>query len=146
MTELPRYILGVDPGKKSGIALYDLMFEVCEGWELQDPAYGDMIESLIERYRPAVVVEQFIINAATVKNTQAPWSLENVGVARHLAQKYGVPFERQPQSSAKRFATNERLQALGWYVPGRGHMADAQRQVLLYIAKNGWWAPALDET
>jgi hypothetical protein len=145
MSELPRYILGVDPGKKTGVALLDLLLETCIGWELVDPDYGFKMEELISEYRPAVVGENFIINAATVKNTQAPWSLEQLGIAKFLAAKYGCHFEKQAQSSAKRFSTNERLHALGWYTPGRGHLADAQRQVLLYITKHGWWHDALSE-
>jgi hypothetical protein len=143
VSELPRYILGVDPGKKTGVALLDLLAETCIGWELVDPEYGRKLEELIAQYRPAVVAENFIVNAATVKNTQAPWSLENIGIARFLADKYGCSFKKQAQSSAKRFATNERLQALGWYIPGKGHLADAQRQVLLFVTDHGWWHESL---
>jgi hypothetical protein len=145
MSELPRYVLGVDPGKKTGVALFDLLFETTEGWEVQDDRLGFLLEELIEKYRPAVVCEAFVINAMTVRNTQAPWSLEGIGIARYLARKYDVPFKTQAQSSAKRFATNERLQALGWYVPGKGHLADGQRQALLYIVSNGWWHKALND-
>lgn len=145
MSELPRYILGVDPGKKTGVALLDLFFETCTGWEITWPAVGRKLEDLIAEYHPHVVGESFIINSATVKNTQAPWSLKCLGVAEDMANKYGVHYEEQAQSSAKRFATNERLHALGWYTPGRGHLADAQRQVLLYVTKHGWWHENLSE-
>lgn len=144
MSEIERYVLGVDPGKKTGVALFDLFFEtMVDGWEVLDDKLGFLLEETIDKYRPAVVSEAFVINSATVRNTQAPWSLEGIGIARYLSRKYGVHFEVQPQSSAKRFATNERLHALGWYVPGRGHLADAQRQVLLYVTKHGWWHDAL---
>lgn len=142
---LPRFILGLDPGKKSGVALLDLLLETCTGEEVVFERYGPYIEDIIERLQPLVVAETFIMNSATVKNTQAPWSLEAIGVARFLAAKYDVPFMTQPQSSAKRFSTNERLKALGWYVPGRGHLADAQRQALLYAVNHGWWHESLDD-
>jgi hypothetical protein len=143
MSDLPRFILGIDPGRKSGVAILDLMLETCEGWEVTWPEYGYLIEDCIKEWRPAVVAESFIINANTIKNTQAPWSLEGIGVARHLAHKYGCDFDLQPPSSAKRFATNDRLQALGWYKPGKGHLADAQRHTLLYVTRHGWWHDAL---
>jgi hypothetical protein len=143
MSELPRFILGVDPGRKSGVALLDLLLEDCDGAEVSWPEYGYHLEKLIEHYRPAVVSESFVINAMTVKNTQAPWSLEGIGVARYLAHKYDCPFDLQPPSSAKRFATNDRLQTLGWYRPGKGHLADAQRHCLLYVTRHGWWNDAL---
>lgn len=139
MTVLPRYVLGVDPGKKTGICLLDLMKEDCPGVEVPFDELGYVLEDYISRYRPAVAIEAFVINAATVKNTQAPWSLEGIGITRYLAHKYDCMFAKQAQSSAKRFATNERLQALGWYVPGKGHLADGQRQALLFAVAHGWW-------
>lgn len=146
MSELPRFILGLDPGKKSGVALLDLMTETCNGVEVLFEQFGGHTERIIAAYRPAVVTEDFVININTVKNTQAPWSLEAIGVARFLAAKYSCPFSKQPQSSAKRFATNDRLDALGWRIPGKGHLADAQRQALLFAVKHGWWNPVLDDT
>lgn len=145
MTTLPRFILGVDPGKKSGVALLDLLLETCEGEEVAFDAYGSYLESLVDKYRPAVVSEAFVMNANTIKNTQAPWSLEAIGVARYMAGKYGCPFEVQPQSSAKRFATDERLKRLGWRRPGKGHLADGQRQALLFAVRYGWWHELLGE-
>lgn len=145
MSELARYVLGVDPGKKTGVALFDLLTEtMVNGWEVLDDRLGFLLEETIAEYHPAVVSEAFVINTATVRNTQAHWSLEGIGIARYLSKKHGVHFEVQAQSSAKRFATNERLHALGWYVPGKGHLADAQRQVLLYVTKHGWWHDALN--
>lgn len=147
MSELSRYILGVDPGKKTGVALLDLLTEqMIDGWEVLDDKLGFLLEETIAERTPNLVVvsEAFVININTIKNTQAPWSLEGQGVARYLCRKYGVGFAVQAQSSAKRFATNERLHSLGWYVPGKGHLADAQRQILLYITKHGWWHRALD--
>jgi len=145
MSEIPRYVLGIDPGMKTGLALFDLIAETCEGHEVIWNEYGFHLEVMIEKYKPAVVAEAFVINSATVKNMTATWSLRGIGIAEYLAAKYGCYFEVQPQSSAKRFATNERLDALGWRIPGRGHLADAQRQALLYAVKHGWWHPLLSE-
>lgn len=142
---MPRYILGIDPGKKSGLSMFDLFLENAWGDELQFNDASRWLEEHMRTFKPAVVAEAFVINANTVKNTQAPWSLEMIGVARFLSMKYGCTFAIQPQSSAKRFATNERLQRLGWYVPGKGHMMDSHRQVLLHMVNNGWWHSALDE-
>lgn len=142
---LPQFILGIDPGKKSGVALLDLFTETCGGVEVPFEQYGDHIEDLIARLRPDVVCESFVINANTVKNTQAPWSLESLGVARFLARKYGCRFTTLAPSSAKRFATDERLRRLGWRIPGKGHLADAQRQALLHAVNAGWWHVLLDD-
>lgn len=143
MSTIPRYVLGLDAGKKSGVAMLDLFFETCTGTEEPSGTVGFVLEELISKYRPAVAAEHFVMNAATVKNTQAPWTLEINGVTRYLAAKYGCPFVTQATSSAKRFATNDRLKALGWYVPGKGHLADGQRQSLLFAVRHGWWHEGL---
>lgn len=144
MSELPRFVLGIDPGKRSGVALFDLLYETCVGSEVVWENFGVTLEMMIKTYRPAVVAEAFVINAATIRNSSAPWSLNANGVADYLSRKYGCPYEVQSQSSAKRFSTNDRLDALGWRKPGQGHLADAQRQVLLYLVRNGWWDTSLD--
>jgi hypothetical protein len=144
MKELPRFVLGIDPGKTTGVALYDLLTDHMNGVELAEDDVGRWLEEIIFSLRPAVVIEAFTITAHTARNSQAPWSLEIIGVARHLAAKYDCPFVLQRPGDAKAFATDARLKALGWWRPGKGHMADAQRHTLLFLIKNGWWDEALD--
>lgn len=143
MSTMPRWLLGIDPGRKTGVAVLDLLLETCTGTEEPFENLGFKLEELISTLRPAVICENFVININTVKNTQATWSIEGIGIARYLATKYDCPFEVQAQSSAKRFVTNDRLRALGWYVPGKGHLADGQRQALLYAVRHGWWTEGL---
>jgi hypothetical protein len=55
-------------------------------------------------------------------------------VARHLAATHDCRFVLPAaRSAAKAFATDARLKALGWWRPGKGHMADAQRHTLLFL-------------
>jgi hypothetical protein len=145
MGELPRFVLGVDPGKRTGISLYDLLLEDHFGQEESYEHVGYVLERLIERHRPDVAIEQFVMNINTVKNTQAPWSLKVMGIAEYLAAKYECRCVIQAQSSAKRFSTDARLRALGWYLPGKGHANDGSRQTLLHMVIHGWWSPILDE-
>lgn len=142
MSELPRRVLAIDPGLKTGVALYDLLSEEMTAFEVGD-TLGGVLEELIERWRPAVVAERFTITAATIRNSAAPWSLEWIGVARYLAGKYGCTFTLQLPVNAKRFGTDARLKRLGWWLPGKGHAADAQRHALLFLCNNGWWDDAL---
>jgi hypothetical protein len=145
VTTLPRYVLGVDPGKRTGIAIVDMLYETCTGYEVAYESVGDTLEELICGLRPYVTVENFIINASTVRNTQAPWSLKVIGIAEFLARKYTCPFKVIMQSSAKRFATNDQLKRLGWYVPGKGHLNDGERVALLHMVDTGWWHDVLDD-
>jgi hypothetical protein len=134
-----RYVLAIDPGGTTGIALFDLLaVGVAEIYEIPHADVGFLIEPMIERRRPDVVCESFIITASTASNSQAPWSLKQLGVAEYLAAKYGCLYTEQPPVAAKKFSTNEKLRKLGWYVPGHGHATDAMRHVLVYLVRNGW--------
>ena len=84
-----------------------------------------------------VVCERFIISSQTGKFSQAPWSLEQIGVLRFLCDRHDIPFTLQNVSDAKRFATEERLKHIKWKRPkGGGHARDAQRHLLLFLVKN----------
>jgi hypothetical protein len=133
----------VDPGKTTGLALYRLADDSMNTYEGTDRASIE-IEEICRLERPMIVVEAFVITAQTARNSSAPWSLEMIGVARHLSKKYALPLKIQPQASSKNFATDKRLKALGWYVRGMPHGVDAQRQVLLWLVDQGWWDPRLD--
>lgn len=145
MLYLERYLLGIDPGLRTGVALVDVLAETCDGFEVQFDECGDKLERIIEQHRPDVVAERFVINTATATNTQAPWALEIIGVARYLAGKYGCRFAIRSQSSAVNFADDAKLRRLGWYVPGKRHLKRAQQQALLFAAENQWWHRLLDD-
>lgn len=140
---LPRYVLGDDPGYRTGLALVDLLSDECESWEIQFDDAGPFLEELIARYRPAIGCEAFIINVNTATNSQAPWSLEGIGIVRFLAKKYGCPFKIQSQSSAVSFAPDPLLKRLGWYKPNR-NIKRAQQQAVKLLVDHGWWHSALD--
>lgn len=136
MTDV-KAVLALDPGKTTGWAQFILdgqsyqcgqttFTETCAMIEEQTGGWGD---------RLLLVSESFIINMATVKNTQAPWSLELIGVARYFAMtRCHRDLALQMPSSAKGFASDDRLRKLGWYVPGQGHAMDAARHLILALA------------
>lgn len=128
-------ILAVDPGKTTGYVLWN-DGERIEG-ELYGEAFLDRADELIVSDQVDVVVcERFIITAQTGKKTQAPWSLEQIGALRFLCRKHNVHFVLQSASDAKRFATDHRLNALGWKRPkGAGHARDAQRHLLVFLVR-----------
>jgi hypothetical protein len=141
-----RYVLALDPGGMTGIALYDMLAGgIAEVYEIPHADVGFLIEPIIERCRPDVVCEAFIITANTVSNSQAPWSLKQLGVAEYLAAKYHCPYSEQLPVTAKKFATNDRLKNLGWYVVGHPHTTDALRHVLIHLVRQGWWDDRLKE-
>jgi hypothetical protein len=89
-----------------------------------------------------VVCERFTINAQTVRNSQAPYSLEQIGVLKHLCREAGYSVDdiiMQSPADAKAMFPNEALKKVGtWHVGGEGHANDAMRHALLRLVKTGW--------
>lgn len=140
----PDFVLCVDPGKMTGICLYD--------WRGDDPsiAWSDELEFMDTCHRVnatlqqcdsvVLVCESFIITPQTAKNSVAPWSLELIGVMKYLTGALGKPAPvMQTAGDAKRFCDNDRLRALGlWHRGGAGHARDALRHGVLYMVRAGW--------
>lgn len=142
------YVIALDPGKKTGFAIYDKANDVISACgEDQFDATCRWLEHYLSHLGPhcTVITERFLITVRTARNSQAPWSLEMIGVARWLSLKYGVPeFKLQDVAAAKRFSSNEHLRELGWWQVGsEGHVNDALRHMLLFLVSRGWWSDKL---
>ena len=89
-----------------------------------------------------VACERFTINAQTVKNSQAPYSLEQIGILKQCMLDLGMDLDllkMQAPSDAKALFPNEALKKLGyWHKGGEGHALDAIRHGLLRFVKTGW--------
>jgi len=136
-----RHIWVLDPGKTTGFVTYDRELDVFIPYELN---FKDTCSKLMTA--PAtnleggllLAAEAFIITPQTAKNTQAPWSLELIGVTRMVSEVYlQKPLIIQQVASAKRFSTDTRLKRMGWYSRGKGHANDASRHLLLLMATRG---------
>jgi hypothetical protein len=148
-----KLILAVDPGKASGICLFkwiqgDEPVLVWAG-EYQQNEYAEPIRRAIEfastmQYyvQFEIVCERFTINAQTVRNSQAPYSLEQIGILKQIMMDNGMKAEDiifQSPSDAKAMFPNEKLKKIGyWHKGGEGHALDAIRHATLRLAKSGW--------
>lgn len=126
-------IIAIDPGLMTGVAVLRPDGTVQAGEDTWQRA-SEIIETCIKTWHPLVVCESFVITEQTAKHTAAPWSLEGIGVARYLAAREGVEFALQLPVEAKKFSTNARLKAQGWYIttPG-GHTNDGLRHLYLNL-------------
>lgn len=140
-----RYVLGIDPGMMTGFALYDTEADVIDLSELSWQEACTYMENTCASFGAdlAIAIERFTITIQTAKDSQAPWSLMQIGVAEYLGRKYNCEFTLQQVASAKRFSADWRLKALGWYVPGLSHARDAARHTLLYLVTRKWWKDCL---
>lgn len=144
-------ILSVDPGKASGLAVFSYTrgeepVLIASGeYDMRDyhkPIVETIIAASLDGSDIEVVCERFTINAQTVKNSQAPFSLEQIGILKHVMLVNGLDPDEivfQSPSDAKRMFDNKALKKLEyWHVGGAGHALDAIRHGLLRCTKLGW--------
>lgn len=147
---MPKYILAIDPGKTTGMTLfsYEQGSEPVLEWsrELLQEEVADSVRGVLwapeMRQHVDVVCERFIINAQTVRNSQAPYSLEVIGIVKQCLKDNGRAMDDiffQAPADAMSMFTNEKLKKLGyWHRGGAGHALDAIRHALLKLVKSGW--------
>jgi hypothetical protein len=81
-----------------------------------------------------VVIEKLTITANSHKKSrELQPSIELVGVAKHYARLFEKEVIEQMPSEVMKFASNDKLKRLGWYVPGPDHQNDARRHLLTVI-------------
>jgi hypothetical protein len=148
-TSQPKYLLAVDPGLATGVALLDITdtenIFVVNTWECDVEEFYDLAEKVLEDFGEIeVVAERFIITVQTAKLSQAPWSLEMLGILKFLCRKYKHRITLQ-KPSEKTFAPNDKLRLAGfWHRGGDGHANDALRHALVYIVnQHPNWAKRL---
>lgn len=132
-------VLALDPGKTTGIAFHN--GDNLDFGEYDFDATCDYIVNAIRMVDCDihVVSESFIITQHTARNTQAPWSLELIGVTRYITRKLtGNDITLQSPSSAKRFSSNDRLRHMNYWTPKKGHANDAARHLLLFESTRGY--------
>lgn len=151
-----KFILAVDPGKATGIAILNWVQgsdpELLNTAEAQPEEFANHVRSALNMYMEMdadliVVCERFVINAQTVRNSQAPYSLEQIGVLKQCLRDIGVSEESiswQSPADAKAMFPNPALKKVGyWHKGGEGHALDALRHALLCAVKRGWKPSAL---
>lgn len=140
------HILAVDPGLKTGVAAFS--FENKEPTllytaELDMHELAPLVRSALEKYPDLhVVCEKFTITAQTAKLSQAPYSLELIGVLKQCMRDVGrseTEIAIQTPADAKAMWDNAKLKKVGlWHKGGAGHALDAIRHGALYMIKLGW--------
>lgn len=147
-------ILSVDPGQTTGVAvLRREMNHVCLDWsdEVSEDDFADVIRKVLSGWRErkdladirmTVVCESFLITMETAKKSQAPFSLEMIGVLKQCCRDEGYPLNMiywQTPADAKSVVTNPKLKRLDlWHVGGDGHAMDAIRHGVLCLIERGW--------
>lgn len=137
------HIIGIDPGKTSGIAHYrsDVIgsrrVEVCQ---IEAIDTLGTVTSLVHGITDPIIIatERFTIHGSsrgTGRKTQQPDALKTFGALEVMC--YANPqliFAPQSASEAKHYG-NMMLRSLGWYNSGMRHANDATRHVILALVR-----------
>lgn len=135
-------LIGIDPGKVTGLCSINVdeegILNSVEHFEFDHMAIGHYMEQVYNDWRkfgnkPIIIIESFTITQATAKNSQAPWSLETIGLVRYFSAKADIHLEFVNPSSHKSLVTKDLLNLAGlWYPSKGGHANDAASVVMWY--------------
>jgi hypothetical protein len=146
------HILGIDPGLATGVAVLKVDDPAApvlvNSNELEFTGVGEWLDLWLDALTddPYIVIERFTITPQTHKNSQAPWSLEVIGMARWIASRYGAEDRifMQAPGDAKSFMPNEKLKAAGlWHRGGEGHALDGIRHAVTFGVKRKFIDPRM---
>jgi hypothetical protein len=133
----PLVVIGVDPGKKTGICYLDVdedgeirrqVIEVGRD-DVAKMLAAWMINSDPDADRE-MAVERYTILDSTVRKTRQPDALKVIGVAEDIARQAGFGFSFHAPADCKKLVTDDLLKRLGWYSTRLGHANDATRPAL----------------
>ena len=142
------YVVGVDPGKTCGFAVYaGGRFE--GAGEKTYLSFLTTMESFFREHAAKapddplhVVVENYTIGRSTLsKGVDAHWAIGARAILSYWCETIGGTFH-DSSTASKRFASDAKLRQLGWHrsTPG-GHANDATRHLLVYLVHAGLITP-----
>ncbi|UVG35149.1 RuvC-like resolvase [Microbacterium phage Cece] len=147
-----RWVLAVDPGKMTGLCVFSLEKggePVLEwSYEVEEARFAQAVRHYINTVEGLeVVCERFVITTQTGKNSQAPFSLELIGVLKQCMRDIGkseADIYFQKPADAMNLFPNAALKKLGyWHKGGKDHANDSIRHALTYLSGNGWMPTGL---
>ena len=151
-----RVVIAIDPGLTTGLAVFsydgttDPIMQHAGEYSVWE--FVENLNRAVEYARsvdvvPDIVCERFIINAQTVRNSQAPYSIEQIGILKYVMYTLKLDPNAimfQSPADAKKMFPNEALKKLKYWVVGSdGHDKDAIRHALIRLVKTGWVPKAL---
>lgn len=151
------YVIGVDPGKTTGICGFDLggYFRDNPPWPVHYPislqCTPESVEVMLEALRlntidrPVIALEKFVLgprSARLRKSTDGRATLEVIESAKWWAENAGCPVRERSAAQVKPWASDKRLEAAGLLEPTAGfpHARDAARHAM-FIAVDTWRLP-----
>lgn len=134
----PFCLLALDPGETTGVAVFE-GYALRKALQLNTSEMGlglDRLENLFAEEKPThVAIENYQVYAWRAQqhigsNLHTP---RVIGMIETLCHMRKIPYVKQTAQVAKGFATDSRLQEMGYWLPGLRHARDAIRHGLYYI-------------
>lgn len=140
-------ILGVDPGKITGLAFWTspgeppLSITFQTPWLLTEVPAQEVtktIKMILRSRKPELIAcERYVAGTGRRAMTHQPDAPELMGELRELARSYDCHFTQQLPGPAKKMAPADVLKRIGAYLKTPdGHANDAARQVVRGLALN----------
>jgi len=134
-------ILAIDPGLVTGVALWYLDESGAEVFWSGEVATRfetyDYLAEALPAFRPEVVCESYTITQRTAQLSQQYDALYLIGAAEALCHLHGLTFSMKGPA-IKKFSTDAKLKAMGWWNPTKGgHRNDAARHLLYRLSVTG---------
>lgn len=137
----PQRIIGIDPGLTTGLVSFTVVEDeiACiESYELDYRGVGSYLSTALHQ-GDLVACESFTITLATAKKSQAPWSLEVIGIVRYMCSRYQLEPRLSAPVTNKGLISDGVLKRAGLYdfydpmtgkKPASNHIRDAARAAL----------------
>lgn len=134
----PLFIIGVDPGKITGVSIYT-------NWKLihhnEIPA-DEVYEMLALHTLPAlhglrviIAAERYVFGVNSTRKTRQSDPMKLTGQLEGIAKLHDAEFRLVNQADSKKMAPDSKLRELGWYTKTKdGHANDASRVVFVTLA------------
>lgn len=131
-------IVGVDPGKITGLAIFVRALDGTDKIHAEEVPARE-VGTLLRQWTAGIhdksmiwAVEKFVIMPGRPQTSQ-PDALLVTGTVQGLA--VGSRYVEQGPGPAKRICNDQMLKRLGWYTPTKdGHANDAKRHIVLAMA------------
>lgn len=136
----PNFVVWLDPGMTTGIATYDFYWHEFKSMQYLFQESGSWLDntlswSKIDHGRQIAIGWEQYLNVGGARSGTASYSYEMIGVARYLAVKHGAHLLQAQPSSARKLGSDDKLQKLGWYTPGKRHANDAANHCLAFLLR-----------
>jgi hypothetical protein len=135
-------IIGVDPGKATGLALYYNGHLIAKNSLPANDSPTEISRWIINaktkfqgNAQIIIAVERYQTGGSTVKKTRQADPVELLGACRMIARgDPAVSVVTSNASDAKKVGNPTTLKRIGWWTPGHDHINDAASQVLRTLA------------